>query len=334
MKSSFIKKLITMIIIFIICSTAYLNADTIGDINNDNTVDTTEAVYALQVSAGISTPITSNDNNNHTLDAADGSPKNALYVDNDGKVGIGTPFPSADLCVKANKKFNKELTGRATVGKNSSRVNGSGTIFMEELSIGDIVLLADQIVSITKIADDEQLILNEPHLTGALDEKMYISGDIVSIQDTIGQNKIVVDKKGNMGIGTRSPNEKLVVNGNIEATGQIFGQLYSHYDNIFVENESSIERTISLNRPGLLIISSDSSQKIIASRSSLYLNIYIDNLLCGKDASHYGNGNCTHFVSATCIMRLDKGEHQLKVDCGGSTLSDSLSMQYVIINDK
>ena len=200
---------------FFIYGTSNLNAGTIGDINNDDTVDTTEAVYALQVSAGISTKITSNENAYHSLDAADGNPKNALYVDNEGKVGIGTSFPSADLCVKANQNFNKELTGRATVGKDTTRVSGFETKFMKELSTGDIILIAGQIVSITKIIDDEQLILNEPHQTGALDEKIFISGDIISIKDNIGQNKIVVDKKGNIGIGTSNPGTKLDTNGYI-----------------------------------------------------------------------------------------------------------------------
>jgi len=338
MKSSFIKKhiaMIALIIIFLFYCTSNLNAGTIGDINNDNTVDTTEAVYALQVSAGMSKTITSNENDHHSLDAADGSPKNALYVDQDGQVGIGTTFPSADLFVKANQNFNKELTGRATVGKDSSRVNGSGTEFMEELSIGDIVLLADQIVSITKIVDKEQLIISEPHLTGALDEKMYISGDIVSIQDATGQNKIIVDKKGNMGIGTETTKEKLVVNGNIEATGQLFAQLYSHYDNIHIDNEGLTERSLSLNRPGLLIISGHCYKVNYASgTSALSIQLFIDNLVCGGDYNAFSNGKCSHQVSATCIKRLDRGEHQLKVSCGGSGTPDGLNMQYVIINDK
>lgn len=33
----------------------------------------------------------------HSLDAADGSPTNALYVDNDGEVGIGTTVPNSKL---------------------------------------------------------------------------------------------------------------------------------------------------------------------------------------------------------------------------------------------
>jgi hypothetical protein len=35
----------------------------------------------------------------HSLDAADGSPQDAVYVDNEGKVGIGTTSPSSKLSV-------------------------------------------------------------------------------------------------------------------------------------------------------------------------------------------------------------------------------------------
>ena len=248
MEKSFIKKKIAMIFLFLILGTYNISADIIGDINNDNIVDTTEAVYALQVSAGISKNITSNAND-HSLDASDGNPKNALYVDKDGKVGIGTSFPVADLCVKANQSFSRELTGRATVGKNSSRVNGVQTKFMEELSIGDNVLFAGQIVSIAEITDNEQLILNEAHPTGALDEKMYVSGNIISIQNILGQSKMVVDKKGNVGIGTSNPAAQLDVNGSfIRQTYRNSGFSESTFQSNSSEPEQVPGKTLIFNK--------------------------------------------------------------------------------------
>ncbi len=41
----------------------------------------------------------------HSLDAADGSPTDALYVDNDGNVGIGTTFPYVKLQVVGEIRF-------------------------------------------------------------------------------------------------------------------------------------------------------------------------------------------------------------------------------------
>jgi hypothetical protein len=43
--------------------------------------------------------VTSNSRDDHSLDAADGNPKDALYVGNNGNVGIGTVTPSDRLSV-------------------------------------------------------------------------------------------------------------------------------------------------------------------------------------------------------------------------------------------
>jgi hypothetical protein len=47
------------------------------------------------------TPMASHASSAFTLDAADGSPSNAVFVDNDGKVGIGTTTPAWPLHVRA-----------------------------------------------------------------------------------------------------------------------------------------------------------------------------------------------------------------------------------------
>ena len=45
----------------------------------------------------------------HSLDAADGDPVNALYVDNDGKVGIGTTSPTEELDLMGDARFDGTL---------------------------------------------------------------------------------------------------------------------------------------------------------------------------------------------------------------------------------
>jgi hypothetical protein len=55
------------------------------DVNQDGQTGIPEAIYSLKVAAGMSESVPSN---RHSLDAADGDPKDALYVDNDGKIII------------------------------------------------------------------------------------------------------------------------------------------------------------------------------------------------------------------------------------------------------
>ena len=54
---------------------------------------------ALLISTLISTPVLAA---NNSLDAADGDPANAVWVDNDGKMGVGTTAPSRDMEVKGD----------------------------------------------------------------------------------------------------------------------------------------------------------------------------------------------------------------------------------------
>jgi hypothetical protein len=58
----------------------------------------------------------------HSLDAADGDPTDAVYVDNDGNVGIGTASPgralqvgSNDGIIQAGNVFSAQLSGNSSV---------------------------------------------------------------------------------------------------------------------------------------------------------------------------------------------------------------------------
>jgi len=326
----------TIILTSIICY-----AEILGDINDDNHVNAIEAIHALQVSAGINNNLTITDN---SLDAADGNPKNALYIDNDGRIGIGTTTPSANLTLNPDNKyqFNKQLTGLVTVAPNSKKVIGNNnTLFTQELKAGDTVLIANEFKSISSIADDRTLDLSNEHIVGAFNEPMFTSSDILLIQDSEDQTKLVVDNKGNVGIGNKVPNEALDVNGNIRASGSIIGQFYSHYDHIYEEKVNSIQRTLELKQNnGVLFITSycySPYKSSSSGNSSLGIVIYIDNTVCGKDYSAVaGSGSVGHNASTTCIKKLDIGIHELKVTCGGNqiTIPDELTMQYMVINDK
>jgi hypothetical protein len=71
--------------------------------------------------------------NRHSLDAADGSPTDAVYVDNAGNVGIGTAEPSEKLDVRGNIKLHSDGSLYAPGGIDNlriiaGRINANGTI--------------------------------------------------------------------------------------------------------------------------------------------------------------------------------------------------------------
>ncbi len=58
--------------VFSFAIAASVNAIILGDINNDGKVDLTETIYSLQVVAGISNPLTNENEPNSKIDQANG----------------------------------------------------------------------------------------------------------------------------------------------------------------------------------------------------------------------------------------------------------------------
>lgn len=70
--------------------------------------------------------------NRHSLDAADGSPVNALYVDVEGNIGVGTASPTATLNIEGTGAGagNVLFTGEHKSSPGDSPAEGPGTRFM------------------------------------------------------------------------------------------------------------------------------------------------------------------------------------------------------------
>jgi len=238
-------KTITLITIIIIQSLSFSYAETLGDINNDNYVNAVEAIHALQVSAGIKNSITVT--NNNSLNAADGNPKNALYIDNDGNIGVGTTTPSANFTINPSNKnlFNKKLSGLVTIAPNSSTVIGdNNTLFSYELKVGDTVLLANEFYTISSINSDKEISISRELVAGVFNEPMFTSSNILHIYDSSNQAALVLDNAGNLGIGISNPRAKLDVNGQLIRTLSHNSDIGTRFVNESTDSKQATDRIL------------------------------------------------------------------------------------------
>src|SRR6185503_8234333 len=130
------------------------------------------------------TPMATHANSAFSLDAADGSPESAVFVDNDGNVGIGTTTPTAKL----------EVQGGATVVGN----------------------LGDQ-ADLLWLASERSWVFRQQGTGAGTALKLESVGGG-------GNKNFIVQTDGLVGIGTTSPTAKLDVRGDVKLgpAGQYF----------------------------------------------------------------------------------------------------------------
>ncbi|MFH1313121.1 MAG: tail fiber domain-containing protein [Candidatus Eisenbacteria bacterium] len=116
----------------------------------------------------------------HSLDAADGNPVDALYVDNDGNVGIGTETPGAQLEVASSDQVEIAL-------------NRSGSH-------------AAAVISLQTAGSPDWFILTPS------------GGNSLMIEDASFGPTMTFLQGGNVGVGTVSPATKLDVEGSINTS--------------------------------------------------------------------------------------------------------------------
>ncbi len=135
----------------------------------------------------------------------DGS--NKMSLTREAKLGIGTTSPAATLDIRGNLVMDGDIgagTGNiASVA--SSVVTGSGTLFLAEFSVGDIIFAGDKQGTVTDISSDLGLTVD----TGAL------NGTAANTSFTIGKSTVI--ENSNVGIGTTTPGEALSVIGIVRA---------------------------------------------------------------------------------------------------------------------
>nr|VFK60761.1 MAG: Collagen triple helix repeat-containing protein [Candidatus Kentron sp. TUN]VFK70042.1 MAG: Collagen triple helix repeat-containing protein [Candidatus Kentron sp. TUN] len=142
------------------------------------------------------------------------SGKHIYYTHVDGgNVGIGTQTPTADLSILGN--LSHPLTGHVMVTAGSSAVTGEETRFTQELRVGDSLLIGEEVFLVTKIHGDTALTVDTPSTVGTLNATAYTDSDLLSVQTGAEEQALVVDRTGNVGIGTAAPKAKLDVAGGI-----------------------------------------------------------------------------------------------------------------------
>jgi hypothetical protein len=135
----------------------------------------------------------------HSLDAADGNPADALYVDDDGQVGVGTSYPTDNLHIlkHANETVGLTIENRNTGDSSAERI----TFWNEDGGVAGIKMW-DAASTSPAVMD---IFNNRPNGSIRL--------------NTAGLRRLTVTENGDVGIGTTDPVEKLEVAGNIATEG-------------------------------------------------------------------------------------------------------------------
>ncbi len=92
------------------------------------------------------------------------------------------------------------LTGSVSVSASDTLVYGTGTLFTSELNVGDAISIDGEVFSVVSITDDTNLELNAAHTAGASSATAYTDNALLTIKSGALQEKVAVDKSGNLDI--------------------------------------------------------------------------------------------------------------------------------------
>nr|VFJ57036.1 MAG: Collagen triple helix repeat-containing protein [Candidatus Kentron sp. FW] len=136
----------------------------------------------------------------------------------DSNVGIGTAEPDADLAILGN--LSNPLSGHVGIPKGSTDVTGVGTKFTQELAVGDSLLIGEEVFAVREIRGDTELFLDAPHTEGALNATAYTDSHLLHVRTGAEIDALIIDKSGNVGIGTGDPTARLDIRSGIRVGNQ------------------------------------------------------------------------------------------------------------------
>jgi len=156
---------------------------------------TTSGFITLPRQLLTSTPLATHAKSAFSLDAPDGSPPSAVFVDNAGKVGVGTTSPQATVHLVTPDE-GLRVQGPSVGGANTAWIGFRDFVGMETGNVGD-GSVGDSSIYLTSDADDVHLYASLAHT-------------------------LTAKAGGNVGIGTTAPTAKLDVRGDVRlgASGQ------------------------------------------------------------------------------------------------------------------
>jgi hypothetical protein len=93
-----------------------------------------------------------------------------------------------------------QLTGTVAVLTGATAVTGTGTLFTTEVKVGDAIKIANEVFTVTAVADNTHLTLDHGHTVGTLSTQAFVDTDLISINNGAGTEKLFLDKTGGMSV--------------------------------------------------------------------------------------------------------------------------------------
>ncbi len=183
-----------------------------------DTTGTTYGVFGQDNSpGGFGGGFQNNNANGSSLSAFDSTDAEAFTVRGNGNVGIGANSGLARLTVRGKASFT--ATGTVSVTAGSATVTGSGTKFLTEVAVGDVIVIPGEgSIPAVSIQSDLSLTVATAFSTPATGAMATVIPSMFRADDASGMTRLVVEGDGVAQIGLAgTAGQRLVVNG-VEST--------------------------------------------------------------------------------------------------------------------